>query len=98
MSSLPKDATPINAINRLHVLPRGTAKGDWARPWYLYDMVDPAAKFRKVPDDYDHEDPYISEGEVSEDLSDSAGDDKVPVQVYGYMCVPISTTEYKSSH
>ena len=85
---LPNGADPINIENKLHILPRYT-KRDWSHPWYFYDIIEPAPQFRKIPDDYlvDPKDPHISEGEDSDDLSDTPGEDKLPVYTPGYMCV-----------
>ena len=67
----------------LNLLPSGMI-GDTARPWYFYDFVDPAPKFRDMGPDYewDSEADYVSEGEGP--LSDNPGDRKAPVDVPGY--------------
>jgi hypothetical protein len=76
----------INLSNNLH-LP-GERKHRLNRSWYLYDIIEPAPRFRRMGQDYGkggNRPTYVSEGEDSDDLSDSPGEGKLPVLWSGYM-------------
>lgn len=75
---------PINITNKLQV-PRMKVEeeGHYQRPWYLFDVVDPAPKYRRMGEKYKKKDgPYVSEPEDSDDLSDHPGYKKKPVSWY----------------
>lgn len=40
--------------NSLHCVPASRER-DMTRPWYLYDYVEPAGRFRVMPSDYNWE-------------------------------------------
>jgi len=84
---VPPDAAPINTTNRLHLLPQGIRRDD-ARPWFAYDWVDPAPKFRHMGAQGGKkrkEKDYVPEGEDMEMLTDNPEDDTKPVEVQGYV-------------
>lgn len=57
------------------------------KPWLIYDMINPAAQFRKTPADYDWTDPLVDipEGDDLTDLTDNFEEGRtIPVHVYGY--------------
>ena len=84
---MPAGAAQINIENDLHLIP-STLVQDRQRPWYLYDSVHPAPLYRQMGDDYDWNQhinsPDVSEGDESDDLSDTPGVEKKPVTVRGY--------------
>ena len=84
--SIPPDAAPVNRENRLNTIPTSNMEKRWKRPWYLFDFVDPAPKFRHLEDKFDSlkEKDDVSEGDFSDELMDNPSADTKPVSVYGY--------------
>jgi hypothetical protein len=82
----PKDACAINIENNLH-LP--VLRDGEQRPWFLYDQVQPAPLFRRLPANYDRtrnrKDNALSEGDESDELSETPGDGRKPVAVPCYV-------------
>jgi hypothetical protein len=79
----PDNAAAINVENRLHILPN-ILQDYHLRPWFQYDYVDPAPKYRRMEDLPHPDDPSdVSEGEYSEDISDDP-EGAVPVEIPGY--------------
>lgn len=82
----PGDISRINLENKLH-LPDIRPQED--RPWFLYDIVQPLAMFRRMPPNYDW--PIskangivdVCEGNI-EDLTDNPTGDCLPVAILGY--------------
>jgi len=85
----PEDAAPINIENKLHILPPETKAKDFSRPWFLYDWVDPAAKFRRMGEQIDRRftDPDVSEGEDDGAILDDPEEGAIPISVPGYVYV-----------
>ena len=85
--SIPANAAPVNRENCLNAIPTSNRQKRWNRPWYLFDFVDPAPKFRHLEDEFDslREKDDVSEGDYSEDLTDNPSTDTKPVSVYGYL-------------
>lgn len=88
LSPPPVPIHPINSHNQLHVLPRGMKRQAF-RPWYFYDVVEPAPRFRPIPREYKGKEvpTEVSEGEYSDDLSDHPGQGKLPVSQPRYLYV-----------
>lgn len=82
---IPPGARPINGKNGLDLFPPGGCFLE--RPWFIYDHVDPAPKFRIMGEDYDWSSApfYVAEGDNPEDLVDTHEEGKtLPVLVFGY--------------
>lgn len=67
---------PINFENRLHILP-SEVRLQIDRPWYYYDIVEPARRFRRVMGPHQGNTAEEEEEDIYE--SDHGGDDKSPV-------------------
>jgi hypothetical protein len=81
--NLPGGTPVINIENLLHQEPPGSTKPD--KPWYFFDYIDPAAKYRRG---YSHVSTvdFVPEGEEDTSLTDNEEyEDGKPVQVYGYV-------------
>lgn len=56
------------------------------RPWYLFDYVDPAPKFRRIPEGTSTSKVYLSEGDDDAQLTDTPPieEESKPVYVHHY--------------
>ena len=84
---VPRDTPKVNLENGLHDPPR-REKED--RPWFVYDLIQPVAMFRKLPPEYwgsrsGRAEVDVSEGDDSDALSEQPGPDRKPVKVPGYV-------------
>lgn len=82
---LPANAAAVNRENQLNIVPPGYSM-NWNRPWYLFDIVEPVAKFRHLGNGFSslEGEVDVTEGSDSEDLTDHPGEDTKPVVVYTY--------------
>ena len=82
----PDGAAAINLENGLHNPPR---REEEKRPWFLYDLIQPVAMFRRLPTGYNrnrHRKAMdIDEGDDSDALTETPGEDRKPVAVPGYV-------------
>jgi hypothetical protein len=82
---IPKGAHVMNVENQLDKLPRRPSGS--TKIWFMYDYVDPAAKFRMMPLDYDwnNKEDFVDAGEDEQALVDDHEHQKtIPVFVEGY--------------
>jgi hypothetical protein len=79
------DGTPTIMIeNNLNYC---SSDHDVHRPWFIFDVIDPVAKFRMMGPDYDWAsgEDYVEKGNDSSALVDEHVEGKsLPVMVYGY--------------
>ena len=87
MPLIPPNANILTGENGLQQLP--PCRSDFTRPWFLYDYVDPAAKFRRMDVEYDWTNPehYVDMGEDMDALMDEPEEGTKPTFVYGYQYV-----------
>jgi hypothetical protein len=78
---LPPGVNPLNLENRLHSLSPGMRE-DPTRPWYMFDFVDPAPKYRDRPNGFTGD--FISEGGETDYHYDEPANNRVPILVPGY--------------
>ena len=73
--------------SNLNLLPPQGACID--RPWFMFDFIDPAPKFRVMRDGEDEDEWYVSEGDEMDCLVDVPEEGTVakPVEVLGHQCV-----------
>lgn len=86
--ALPEDADSIMEENGLETLP--PSRLDFSRPWFLYDFVDPAPKFRVMDDkhDWSRNEEAVSSGSNDDKLIDEPlPGNSIPVLVKSYQCV-----------
>lgn len=92
MPPVPPTAVVLTTENGLHRIP--PCRSDFTRPWFLYDYVDPAAKFRRQGSDDDWADQdYVEMGDDLGALVDEPEEDTKPVLSHDYQCVYMGHTD-----